>query len=57
MVGPMAFKLPESVLVVVHTPALEVLLLERAAIGTETPMTFTGDRVLHEPPGPVSRWG
>ena len=26
----MAFKLPESVLVVVHTPALEVLLLERA---------------------------
>ena len=31
MVGPMAFKLPESVLVVVHTPALEVLLLERAA--------------------------
>jgi dihydroneopterin triphosphate diphosphatase len=31
MLGPMAFKLPESVLVVVHTPALEVLLLERAA--------------------------
>ncbi len=30
MVGVMAFKLPESVLVVVHTPALEVLLLERA---------------------------
>jgi len=27
----MAFKLPESVLVVVHTPALDVLLLERAA--------------------------
>jgi dATP pyrophosphohydrolase len=27
----MAFKLPESVLVVVHTPALEVLLIERAA--------------------------
>jgi dihydroneopterin triphosphate diphosphatase len=27
----MAFKIPESVLVVVHTPALEVLLLERAA--------------------------
>jgi dATP pyrophosphohydrolase len=26
----MAFKLPESVLVVVHTPALDVLLLERA---------------------------
>src|SRR5437870_13652523 len=31
MLGAMAFKLPESVLVVVHTPALEVLLLERAA--------------------------
>lgn len=27
----MTFKIPESVLVVVHTPALEVLLLERAA--------------------------
>jgi dATP pyrophosphohydrolase len=27
----MAFKLPESVLVVVHTAALEVLLIERAA--------------------------
>src|SRR5262249_34892462 len=31
MLAAMAFKLPESVLVVVHTPALEVLLLERAA--------------------------
>ena len=31
MLGPMAFKLPESVLVVVHTPALDVLLMERAA--------------------------
>ncbi len=31
MLGWMAFKLPESVLVVVHTPALEVLLIERAA--------------------------
>ncbi len=30
MLPPMGFKLPESVLVVVHTPALEVLLLERA---------------------------
>ena len=30
MLPAMAFKLPESVLVVVHTPALEVLLLERA---------------------------
>jgi len=31
MLGPLASKLPESVLVVVHTPALEVLLIERAA--------------------------
>jgi dATP pyrophosphohydrolase len=31
MLGPMPFKLPESVLVVVHTAALEVLLIERAA--------------------------
>lgn len=30
MLVPMAFKLPESVLVVVHTPRLDVLLLERA---------------------------
>ena len=30
MLGPMAFKLPESVLVMVHTPALDILLLERA---------------------------
>ena len=31
MLAPMAFKLPESVLVVVHTAQLQVLLLERAA--------------------------
>ena len=30
MLLPMGFKLPESVLVVIHTPQLEVLLLERA---------------------------
>ena len=30
MLRPMGFKLPESVLVVIHTPELEVLLLERA---------------------------
>ncbi|UUX96864.1 dihydroneopterin triphosphate diphosphatase [Aquabacterium sp. J223] len=28
--GPRPFKIPRSVLVVIHTPALEVLLLERA---------------------------
>jgi dATP pyrophosphohydrolase len=31
MLRPMGFKLPESVLVVVHTAQLQVLLLERAA--------------------------
>jgi dihydroneopterin triphosphate diphosphatase len=31
MLRPMAFKLPESVLVVIHTAALDVLLIERAA--------------------------
>jgi dATP pyrophosphohydrolase len=31
MLAPMTFKLPESVLVVVHTIQLDVLLLERAA--------------------------
>lgn len=31
MLGAMAFKLPESVLVVVHTAAMDVLLIERAA--------------------------
>ena len=31
MLRPMAFKLPESVLVLVHTAALDVLLIERAA--------------------------
>lgn len=31
MLRPMGFKLPESVLVVVHTAALDVLLIERAA--------------------------
>lgn len=34
MLVPMAFKLPESVLVVVHTPRLEVLLLQRADGGS-----------------------
>jgi len=30
MTGHKAFKIPESVLVVIHTPALDVLLIERA---------------------------
>jgi len=30
MTAPKAYKIPESVLVVIHTPALDVLLIERA---------------------------
>jgi dihydroneopterin triphosphate diphosphatase len=33
MLEAMAFKIPESVLVVVHTPDLQILLLERAGKG------------------------
>lgn len=42
MLLPMAFKLPESVLVVVHTPRLDVLVLERA--GTGFWQSVTGSR-------------
>jgi dihydroneopterin triphosphate diphosphatase len=48
MLGPMAFKLPESVLVVVHTPALEVLLIERAA-NPGFWQSVTGSRVPDDP--------
>jgi dihydroneopterin triphosphate diphosphatase len=48
MLEAMAFKIPESVLVVVHTPALEVLLLERAGAqgqkGTGMWQSVTGSR-------------
>lgn len=43
----MSFKLPESVLVVVHTPALDVLLLERASHSGGKPgmwQSVTGSR-------------
>lgn len=42
MLAPMAFKLPESVLVVIHTPRLDVLLLER--VGTGYWQSVTGSR-------------
>ena len=48
MLGRMAFKLPESVLVVVHTPALEVLLIERAA-NPGFWQSVTGSRELDDP--------
>ena len=47
MLVPMAFKLPESVLVVVHTPRLDVLLLERT--GTGLWQSVTGSRELDDP--------
>ena len=43
----MAFKIPESVLVVVHTPRLDVLLLERT--GTGLWQSVTGSRELGRP--------
>ncbi len=42
MLVPMAFKLPESLLVVIHTPRLDVLLLER--VGTGYWQSVTGSR-------------
>lgn len=47
MLVPMAFKLPESVLVVVHTPRLDVLLLER--MGTGFWQSVTGSREPEDP--------
>jgi dATP pyrophosphohydrolase len=47
MLVPMAFKLPESVLVVVHTPRLDVLLLERASGGLW--QSVTGAREPDDP--------
>lgn len=48
MLVPMAFKLPESVLVVVHTPQLDVLLLQRAA-QPEFWQSVTGSREPGDP--------
>jgi dATP pyrophosphohydrolase len=47
MLLPMTFKLPESVLVVVHTPRLDVLLLERT--GTGFWQSVTGSRETDDP--------
>ena len=43
----MAFKIPESVLVVVHTPRLDVLVLERT--GTGLWQSVTGSREPDDP--------
>ena len=45
MLTPMAHKIPESVLVVVHTMALDVLLLQRAGQG-DLWQSVTGSREL-----------
>ncbi len=47
MLAPMGFKLPESVLVVIHTPRLDVLLLER--VGTRFWQSVTGSREPDDP--------
>lgn len=47
MLVPMTFKLPESVLVVIHTPRLDVLLLERE--GTRFWQSVTGSREPDDP--------
>jgi len=47
MLPAMAFKLPESVLVVVHTPRLDVLVLERT--GTGLWQSVTGSREPDDP--------
>jgi dATP pyrophosphohydrolase len=47
MLPAMAFKLPESVLVVVHTPRLDLLVLERT--GTGLWQSVTGSREPDDP--------
>ncbi len=47
MLTPMAHKIPESVLVVVHTPALDVLLLQRSGQGGLW-QSVTGSRELQD---------
>jgi hypothetical protein len=50
MLRPMAFKLPESVLVVIHTAALDVLLIERAANpGFWQSVTGSREPAAHQP--------
>ena len=47
MLSEKAFKIPESVLVVIHTPRLDVLLLERA--GQNLWQSVTGSREPDDP--------
>ena len=55
MLRPMAFKLPESVLVVIHTGALEVLLIERAA-NPGFWQSVTGSREPDDPDLEATAW-
>ncbi|SIR64543.1 dihydroneopterin triphosphate diphosphatase [Pseudacidovorax sp. RU35E] len=41
---PPAFKIPQSVLVVIHTPAMEVLLIRRAGIAPAFWQSVTGSK-------------
>lgn len=53
MTAPAGFKIPESVLVVIHTPGLQVLLLQRA----DHPgfwQSVTGSRASPEEPLPLT---
>lgn len=43
MSDPVGFKIPESVLVVIHTPAMEVLLIRRTDWGTWQSVTGSKD--------------
>jgi len=42
------YKIPESVLVVIHTPALDVLLIRRADAGTWQSVTGSKDHALED---------
>ena len=47
--GKKAFKIPESVLVVIHTPALNVLLIRRADAGEHWQLVTGSKDTLDEP--------
>ncbi len=48
--SPRPWKIPESVLVVIHTPALDVLLIRRADADTDFWQSVTGSKDLADEP-------
>lgn len=46
----MTYKIPESVLVIVHTPALDILLLQRAGMNEPCWQSVTGSRLSSDEP-------